>query len=367
LTEIFLENVSKYFGKVKAVEDMTLKVRRKEFVVLLGPSGCGKTTTLRLIAGLEKPTKGNIYFDGHLVNELGPKDRNVAMVFQDFALYPHMTVFDNIALCLKVRKLPKDEIRRRVLDVARLLQIEDLLERKPGQLSGGQKQRVALARAIVRNPSVYLMDEPLSNLDALLRVKMRVELRKLHERLGATTIYVTHDQAEAMVMADRIVVMNRGKIVQVGTPNEIYEKPANLFVAEFVGTPPMNFIECELKNVGNETYIVTDDFQLKLPKEISTSIEANKFTGKKLVLGVRPENIAVSKKLTQDAEEIIKGKVLLIQRLSGTLYAAVDIGAHTITAFVPQGTNVSKGDEVYLRINKLKIHIFDKETKKALL
>lgn len=364
MTEIFLEGVTKYFGKVRAVEDVTLRIGHGEFIVLLGPSGCGKTTTLRLIAGLEKPTRGNIYIDGHVVNDLGPRERNVAMVFQDFALYPHMSVFDNIALCLKVRKVPKDEIRRRVREVTELLEISDLLDRKPTELSGGQKQRVALARAIVRNPSVYLMDEPLSNLDALLRVKMRVELRRLHERLRATTVYVTHDQAEAMVMADRIAVMNNGRIVQVGTPNEIYEKPLNLFVAEFVGTPPMNFMSCKAGVSGGEVFVETEAFRLTLPKELADPLKGE--LGGDLVLGVRPEDAIVAREAPKGVEAP-KGRVVLIQRLSGTLYATVDLGVSTITAFVPSTARVGRGDEVYVRINTAKIHLFDRGSGKALL
>ncbi|HDJ83484.1 MAG TPA: ABC transporter ATP-binding protein, partial [Desulfurococcaceae archaeon] len=263
MVSVRLENLTKCFGRVIAVNNLNLEIKDGEFVALLGPSGCGKTTTLLMIAGIYKPTKGYIYFDDVIVNDLPPKDRNIGMVFQSYALYPHMRVFDNIAFPLKLQKLPKEEIKKRVLETAKLLRIEDLLNRKPAQLSGGQQQRVALARALAKQPNLFLMDEPLSNLDAKLRVIMRAELKRLQKSLGITTIYVTHDQVEAMTMADRIAVLNKGELQQYSTAEELYSKPSNLFVAGFIGSPPMNFIECTLVERDNKYYLDASDFSIE--------------------------------------------------------------------------------------------------------
>ncbi|MEM3522571.1 MAG: ABC transporter ATP-binding protein [Candidatus Bathyarchaeia archaeon] len=363
MVEIVLEKVSKYFGKVKAVNDLNLEIKDKEFMVLLGPSGCGKTTTLRIIAGLEKPTSGNLYFDGDLVNDLKPKERGVAMVFQDYALYPHMSVFHNISLCLKVRGIPEDEIKKRVKEVAELLQIEKLLDRKPWELSGGQKQRVALARAIVRNPTIYLLDEPLSNLDAILRVKMRGELKKLHEKLKTTTVYVTHDQAEAMVMADRIAVMKDGNLLQVGKPREIYDKPVNKFIAEFIGVPVMNFIECELLSKDNRLYLDAGNFSLKIPEGLSSLLES--FINSNIILGVRPEHVYVYQ---EQSEESIEAKVWLFQPMGDIGYVSLELSPNIIvTARVDPFFNKCEGDKVFIKFDEKFIHIFDKKTEKAIL
>ncbi|MEM2896427.1 MAG: ABC transporter ATP-binding protein [Candidatus Bathyarchaeia archaeon] len=363
MVEIALEKIYKYFGKVRAVNDLNLEIKDKEFVVLLGPSGCGKTTTLRIIAGLEKPTSGNVYFDGELVNDLKPKERGVAMVFQDYALYPHMSVFDNISLCLKVRKVPKDEIKRRIEEAAELLQIGGLLNRKPWELSGGQKQRVALARAVVRNPTIYLLDEPLSNLDAILRVKMRGELKKLHEKLKTTTVYVTHDQAEAMVMADRIAIMKDGNLLQVGRPREIYDCPVNKFIAEFVGVPVMNFIDCDLLSRNNELYLKANSFSIKIPEDLSSSID-ERFLNSSVILGIRPEHVYV---FMEQSKDLIETKVWLFQQMGDVGYVSLELGPNLITARVDPFFKKSEGDKVFVKFDERFIHIFDKKDEKAIL
>src|SRR6202047_1989280 len=266
MAEVALHNVKKRFDEVDAVRGVSLQIPDKEFVVLVGPSGCGKSTTLRMIAGLEEVTSGDIVIGGDVVNDVPPKDRDIAMVFQNYALYPHMTVFENMSFGLKLRRIPKPEIKARVEKAAKILDITDLLGRRPKQLSGGQRQRVAMGRAIVRNPKVFLFDEPLSNLDAKLRVQMRIEIKKVHQKVRTTTVYVTHDQVEAMTLADRVVVMNHGRIEQIGTPNELYHKPATRFVASFIGSPAMNFIPCRLEDVGGKLNIrLTDRIAFPLP------------------------------------------------------------------------------------------------------
>ena len=270
-----LEKITKKFKNIIAVNEVSLEVKDKEFYILLGPSGSGKSTTLNIIAGLEEPTSGYVYFDGEIVNDVPPEKRDVAMVFQTFALYPHMTAFDNIAFPLRIRKYPKTEIRERVNRVAEMLRIKHLLEKKPYELSGGERQRVALARAIVREPKLFLLDEPLSNIDAKLRVHMRAELIRLQKELGITTIYVTHDQVEAMTMGDKIAVMNHGKIMQIGRPIEVFKKPANLFVAGFIGTPPMNFFDCSLETSNGEDMLNCGHFKIKLNKELADTIRKN--------------------------------------------------------------------------------------------
>ncbi|RLE72424.1 MAG: sugar ABC transporter ATP-binding protein, partial [Thermoprotei archaeon] len=313
MVEVVLKHVTKKFGKVVAVDDLSLEVRDKEFVVLLGPSGCGKSTTLRLIAGLEKPDSGEIWIGDKLVNDVDPTRRNVAMVFQSYALYPHMTVYGNIEFPLKMAGVPKKERKKKVLETAEFLGISELLDRKPSQLSGGQQQRVALARALVREPQVFLMDEPLSNLDAKLRVKMRFELRKLQKKLGITTIYVTHDQVEAMTMADRIAVMNAGKLQQYGTPEEIFYKPSNIFVAGFVGSPPMNFVKGK---VVSEEALVFDVgiFKLKIPNIYQ------KLAGSEYVLGFRPQHVVVS---ATPSEDLVEGYVVGVEKLGVETYAHI--------------------------------------------
>src|SRR3989339_2219321 len=291
MAKVILEKIEKRFinNPKPAVAEMSLEINDKEFVVLVGPSGCGKSTTLRMIAGLEEITSGRILIDDKVVNEIPPKDRDVAMVFQNYALYPHMTVYDNMAFGLKIRKYPKDEIKRRVMEAAEILGIQELLERRPKQLSGGQRQRVAVGRAIVRKPKVFLFDEPLSNLDAKLRVQMRTELKKIHERLQSTMIYVTHDQTEAMTMGDKICVMKDGIIQQVAGPIDLYDHPYNKFVGGFIGTPPMNFAEVEVIKRGDIVYVSEGMFELKMPKEHAERLGS--YVGKKVFIGIRPEDI----------------------------------------------------------------------------
>src|SRR5512136_2486447 len=288
MAKVLMEKLNKHYGEVKAVRDFDLEIADKEFMVLVGPSGCGKTTTLRMVAGLEEITEGNIYIDDKLVNHLPPKDRDIAMVFQNYALYPHMTVYQNMAFGLTLRKFPKEEINQRVKEAAEILNIGELLERKPKALSGGQRQRVAVGRAIVRKPKVFLFDEPLSNLDAKLRVAMRAEISKLHRRLGATIIYVTHDQVEAMTMASRIFIMNNGSLQQSGEPLEVYKSPANQFVAGFIGSPAMNFIDATLVREQGAYFVVTEGFKVRLPEVFSSTIAP--YVGRPVVFGVRPED-----------------------------------------------------------------------------
>jgi multiple sugar transport system ATP-binding protein len=363
MANIVLENVTKCFGKVKAVDDVSLSVKDKEFLTLLGPSGCGKTTTLRLIAGLENPDKGNTYIGDKLVNDLSPKDRNVAMVFQSYALYPHMSVFDNIAFPLKLRKISKTEISKRVKEVAELLRIEGLLERKPRELSGGQRQRVALGRAMIRQPNVFLMDEPLSNLDARLRIQMRVELKKLQKDIGVTTVYVTHDQIEAMTMSDRIALMNDGKVMQVGTSEQVYSSPANIWVAGFIGSPPMNFIDCSLEVKNGETYLVHEDFQLPLSGDV-VDIVKEKVESQEIVLGFRPEDLLVILKREDNA---IKAKVFALEPMGDALIVNLFIGDSLVKARARADLKLKLESDIYLKIMLDKIHIFDKKSGQAIL
>lgn len=354
MVEVRLENVTKRFGKVIAVDDLNLQVKDKEFLVLLGPSGCGKTTTLRLIAGLEAPDTGSIYIGDKLANELSPKERNVAMVFQSYALYPYMKVFDNIAFPLKIHKIAKDEIRRKVQEVAELLGINHLLDRKPRQLSGGQQQRVALARALVREPQIFLMDEPLSNLDAKLRIIMRTELKRLHHELKVTTIYVTHDQEEAMTLADEIVIMKDGKLHQIGSPFDVYEKPANMFVAGFIGSPAMNMIEGELRE-KNGRY--GGDFGIcffPIPKRV-----AENFSSHKIVLGVRPEHIIVEE---NKMPKSISAKVEVIEPLGREYILLINVDGVLLTVNTRLRKPLKTGDNVWIKFNEDKLHFFDKKT-----
>ncbi len=368
LARVKLVNITKYFGDVVAVDHVSFEVKDGEFFALLGPSGSGKTTTLRIIAGLEEPDEGELYIDDRLVNDVHPKDRDVAMVFQNYALYPHMTVYENIAFPLMIRRkelnLTKEDVRKRVLWVAKMLQIENLLERYPSQLSGGQQQRVALARALVRNPKVWLLDEPLSNLDAKLRLYMRAELKKLHEELKITTIYVTHDQVEAMSMADRIAVMNKGKVLQIGTPDELYTKPRDTFVATFIGVPPMNLIKCELKSTDNEIVLSCPGFKHALDPEIGKAVIESLRTDE-VLLGVRPEHIKVDvKPLSNDA---IKAKVLITEPLGAERILMIKIDDTTIRAKAPSELKINMGDTVYLHIKWNKILLFDPKTGKAIV
>jgi len=364
LAGVRLKNLTKRFGDVVAVSDVSLEVEDKGFLVLLGPSGCGKTTTLRCVAGLETPDTGEIYIGDTLVNELPPKDRDVAMVFQSYALYPHMKVFDNIAFPLKMRKVPKSEIEERVKRVAELLKITHLLNRKPKQLSGGEAQRTALGRAIVRDPRVFLMDEPLSNLDAKLRIYMRAELKRLQKDLGVTTVYVTHDQVEAMTMAERIAIMNYGVLQQLATPDKVYDNPQSLFVAGFIGSPPMNFIDCTFMEKSGECFIDAGVFTLPIPDAIGHAVK-QQATSSKLILGVRPEDILVHKKRVPEAN--VEGEVYVLEPLGSEIVLDLKVGENLIKVKTPPDFRVNTGDRVWLSFDTNRIHAFDKKTEKAIV
>ncbi|MEM0027379.1 MAG: ABC transporter ATP-binding protein [Ignisphaera sp.] len=364
MAHLELVNISKRFGKTVAVCNASFKVYDKEFLVLLGPSGCGKTTLLRIIAGLETPDTGRVYIDGEDVTDLPPKDRDVAMVFQNYALYPHMKVYDIIAFPLKLRRYSKSEIDKRIKEIAKLLRIEDLLDRHPHQLSGGQQQRVALARALVRNPRVWLMDEPLSNLDALLRVQMRAELKRLQKEVGITTIYVTHDQVEAMTMADRAVVMNKGMIEQIGTPEEIYNNPRTIFVGGFIGSPPMNFIDAIFKQSNNEYLIEGEGFSMKLPHNLGAELSKKILTGTEIVVGIRPEDISITSATDENA---IKGKIYVLEPLGSETIIDIKIGEHIIKVKYLGVIKADMGSDIYIKFNLNKIHIFDKSTGTAIM
>jgi multiple sugar transport system ATP-binding protein len=369
MASVKIKNVYKrYDGGVTAVSDFNLDIEDKEFLILVGPSGCGKTTLLRMVAGLEDITEGEIYIDDKLVNDVPPKDRDIAMVFQNYALYPHMTVFDNMAFGLKLRKTPKDEIKRRVREAAKVLEIEHLLDRKPKALSGGQRQRVALGRAYVREPKVFLMDEPLSNLDAKLRVQMRLEITKLHQKLKTTIIYVTHDQTEAMTMGTRIVVMKDGLIQQVDTPRNIYENPVNLFVAGFIGSPQMNFIDCRIIKENSKLYIVFNDAKLEVPEDKAALIEKKGYASREAVFGIRPEHISDNAefvKLNQNAR--IAAKVDVIENMGAETYLYLLCGDKNFIARVESSTAARMEQMIVLGIDMSKMHIFDKETQSAIV
>lgn len=360
MAELLFKGLDKvYDNGVQAVFDFSLKIRDKEFIVFVGPSGCGKSTTLRMVAGLEEITAGELYIDDVLVNDVAPKDRNIAMVFQSYALYPHMTVYDNMAFGLKLRKMPKDEIERRVQNAADILGLVPYLDRKPKALSGGQRQRVALGRAIVRDAKVFLMDEPLSNLDAKLRVQMRAELIKLHERIETTTIYVTHDQIEAMTMASRIVVMKDGYVQQVGAPKDIYDNPANMFVGGFIGTPPMNFIYGKVE----DGFFKGEGLKVKVPESKLAILKENKKLKEDIVLGVRPEHIFdLPEKLEELKDAKVKLKVDVAELLGSETNIHVQLGDHTLTAKVSARDDLHIGDEIELAFDMETVHFFDPET-----
>ena len=363
MVNVRVVNLTKRFGNVIAVDHVTFEVKDEEFVVLLGPSGSGKTTTLRMIAGLETPDEGEIYIGDRLVNDLPPKDRDVAMVFQSYALYPHMTVYENLAFPLKIRKYSKTEIDKKVKEVAELLRISHLLNRKPKQLSGGEQQRVALGRALVREPKVFLMDEPLSNLDAKLRVYMRAELKKMQKELGITTIYVTHDQAEAMTMADRIAVYNQGRIQQMATPKELYHRPANLFVAGFIGSPGMNFFEATLVRKNGEIILDAEEFKLTLPSTLVEYLKELTFP-MDVVLGIRPEHINVYK---EEIPSSIETEVYVIEPLGSEIIIDFKMGDSIYKIKYPGEIKLNTGDKIYVIFDINKIHIFDKKTGRAII
>ena len=348
------KSVAKSFGAVEVLLGLSLTIEHGEFVVLLGASGCGKTTLLRMTAGLETISGGEIYIGGALMNEVHPRDRNIAMVFQNYALYPTMKVFDNIAFSLQIKKLPKDEVRRKVEEAAALLNLSDYLDRYPRELSGGQRQRVAMGRAMVRNAEVFLFDEPLSNLDAKLRAQMRFEIRQLHDRLGATTIYVTHDQIEAMTMADRIVLMKGGEIEQVGTPDELYDRPVSRFAADFIGSPTMNFVEGEAVANGAALSFAGAGLELPLPD----SIDAR--AGQPVVCGMRPADLM----LNEGGD--IEGELVLAEKTGADLNLHLTIGGADFVATAPRDASVTAGEAVRLRVAPEKLHIFDAETDRRL-
>jgi multiple sugar transport system ATP-binding protein len=362
MAQVVLKELGKKFDEVVAVRDVNLTIKDQEFIVLVGPSGCGKSTTLRMIAGLEEITSGEIFIGERLVNDLPPKDRDIAMVFQNYALYPHMTVYDNMAFGLKMRKFPKPEIDKRVREAAQMLGIQELLSRKPRQLSGGQRQRVAVGRAIVRHPQVFLFDEPLSNLDAKLRVQMRVELKRLHERLETTAIYVTHDQVEAMTLGDRVVVMKDGLVQQVGDPLGVYSKPRNRFVAGFIGSPAMNFLDC---TVGGDGELAVESQGLKISVPPANKAALERYRGKAVTLGVRPEDIREaagdeSKQYRMDAV------VEVVEPLGNEILLDVRVGRHPLVARVPPTSRVRIHEQIPLALNPERMHFFDVQTEQAI-
>ena len=358
----------KYPGGVTAVSDFCLEVKDKEFIILVGPSGCGKTTTLRMIAGLEEITEGELFIGDQLVNDVAPKDRQIAMVFQNYALYPHMSVFENMSFGLKLNKTPKEEIKRRVEEAARILDITHLLDRKPKALSGGQKQRVALGRAIVRNPKVFLLDEPLSNLDAKLRAAMRTELTKLHDRVGTTFVYVTHDQVEAMTMATRIVVMKDGLIQQVDTPQNLYDAPCNIFVAGFIGTPQMNFINGKLVKKEDGVYFNFEGVSVKLPDEKANAPELAEYIGNEVVVGLRPEAINDDAAIVAaNADTCIDVDVEVTELMGAEIYLYLNIGETRLIARVSPRSQSRAGNKIKVNFDMSRLHIFDKDTERCII
>jgi|TARA_A100001035_G_scaffold93691_1_gene73518 ABC-type sugar transport system ATPase subunit len=354
MANINIQNINKYFGKVHVIKDISLDIKSESFTVLVGPSGCGKSTMLRMIAGLEEINSGTISIDGQIVNNLPPKERDIAMVFQSYALYPHMTVFDNMAFGLKLEKKSNDEINERVNEAAKILQIQDYLDRKPKQLSGGQRQRVAIGRAITRKPKVFLFDEPLSNLDAALRVQMRVELAKLHDQLNATMIYVTHDQTEAMTLANDIVVLDQGIVSQKGTPMDLYNSPKNLFVAGFIGSPKMNFIESTVisKNSNSSEVDILGSGKLSIPKVLSNVSE-----GDKIKIGIRPEHLEIN----QISDVVWEGKVFVAEKLGSGTFLYLEKDGEPLVVQTDGDTKIKVGDTIKVGINSSRCHIFNEK------
>jgi multiple sugar transport system ATP-binding protein len=365
MASVTYQNVVKKFGDLEIIKKLNIEVQDKEFLVLVGPSGCGKTTALRLLAGLEEITDGEIKIDNRVVNDVAPKDRDIAMVFQSYALYPHLSVFDNMAFGLKLRKTPKDEIKRRVNEAAQVLDITHLLDRKPRQLSGGQRQRVAVGRAIVREPKVFLFDEPLSNLDAKLRVQMRSEISKLHQRLQTTFIYVTHDQTEAMTMATRIAVINKGLLLQLDTPQMLYDKPNNLFVAGFIGSPAMNFFPAKLTVSGSKVTVETDTFKVNIPDAFSGPYK--NLDGKSVIFGIRPENIHDPEFAPVNINgEKVSVKVDVTELMGNETLLYLVNGKNTFIARVDPRSKKRVGDEIQVVFDMDKFHIFDASTEESI-
>lgn len=367
MASITLKHVSKtYPGNTKkSVDDFNMEIQDGEFIVFVGPSGCGKSTTLRMIAGLEDITDGELYIDGKYMNDVEPKDRNIAMVFQNYALYPYLSVYDNIAFGLKLRKVPKAEIDKKVHEAAKILGIEEYLKRKPKALSGGQRQRVAVGRAIVRDANIYLFDEPLSNLDAKLRTQMRVEIIRLYEKLKTTFVYVTHDQVEAMTMGTRIVVMKDGFIQQVDTPQHLYDMPCNMFVAGFIGSPQMNFINAVLSKNGGKYTLDFDKYHVPVP-ESKVNADLDNYVGKEVVLGIRPEHVHDEPEEIAKAECLLKANVDVTELMGAEIYLYVNINGTPITARVEPTSTAKPGDEIEIAFDLSKIHIFDKDTEKTI-
>ncbi|HSH05869.1 MAG TPA: sn-glycerol-3-phosphate ABC transporter ATP-binding protein UgpC [Anaerolineae bacterium] len=365
MASVSYRNVYKRYGDVTVVENLNIEIEDKEFVVFVGPSGCGKSTNLRMLAGLEEISDGEIWIGDRVVNDVPPKDRDIAMVFQSYALYPHMSVYDNMAFGLKLRKTPKNEIDQRVREAADILGLANLLDRKPKALSGGQRQRVAVGRAIVREPAVFLMDEPLSNLDAKLRVSARAEISKLHKRLETTFIYVTHDQVEAMTMGDRIVVLNNGFLQQIDTPRALYNEPANVFVATFIGSPSMNISEATIVKEEENLFADTGDFRVKLPAE-RKSVYAP-YTGKQVLFGVRPEDIFSPTFAPPGVTASpLRGEIEVVELLGHELHVYLNFGQNKGVAIVDTRVAPSVGDRIDLVLNADRVHLFDKETEKAI-
>ena len=364
MASLSLENICKiYPNGFEAVKDFNLEINDKDFIIFVGPSGCGKSTTLRMIAGLEDISKGNLKIDGKVVNDVEAKDRDIAMVFQSYALYPHLTVYDNMAFGLKLKKVPKDEIDKKVRYAAKILDLEKLLDRKPKALSGGQRQRVAMGRAIVREPKVFLMDEPLSNLDAKLRVQMRTEIAKLHERLGSTMIYVTHDQTEAMTLGTKIVVMKDGVIQQVDTPQNLYNSPQNLFVAGFIGSPQMNFIDALVTEEDGKVVLKMDEHKFVLPEAKAKVVIEKGYMNKTVTMGIRPENIHDPKELIESKNTSeINVKINVYELLGSEVYLYFDVEKFPVTARVNADTTARTGDIAKFIVDMEKAHVFDKET-----
>ena len=368
MASLSLKNVCKvYPNGFVAVKDFNLEIADKEFIIFVGPSGCGKSTTLRMVAGLEEISSGELWIGDKLVNDVEPKDRDIAMVFQNYALYPHMTIYDNIAFGLKLRKTPKDQIDKLVHEAARILDIEHLLDRKPKALSGGQRQRVAMGRAIVRNPKVFLMDEPLSNLDAKLRVQMRIEISKLHQRLQATIIYVTHDQTEAMTLGTRIVVMKDGIVQQVDSPQNLYDRPKNLFVAGFIGAPQMNLVDATVSQSGSDVKLTFGGNTIKVPEAKAKKLIEGGYVGKTVVMGIRPEDVHDEEAyLKNSPDSVIDVTIRVYELLGAEVFLYFDIDQFNCTARVNPRTTARPGDSVKMALDLSKLHVFNKETEKII-
>jgi multiple sugar transport system ATP-binding protein len=367
MASLSLKHINKaYPNGFEAVKDFNLEIEDKEFVIFVGPSGCGKSTTLRMVAGLEDITSGELWIGDKMVNDVEPKDRDIAMVFQNYALYPHMTVYDNMAFGLKLRKVPKDQIDKMVREAAKILDLEALLDRKPKALSGGQRQRVAMGRAIVRSPKVFLMDEPLSNLDAKLRGQMRIEISKLHQRLQATIIYVTHDQTEAMTLGTRIVVMKDGIVQQVDSPQNLYDKPCNKFVAGFIGAPQMNLVDATVGKAGSGVTLTFDGNTITLPEEKGKVLDQKGYVGKTVTLGIRPEDLHDEEAyLKASPDSVFSATVRVYELLGAEVYLYFDLQETNCTARVNPRTTARPGDTIRLAMDLSKVHVFDKETEQV--